>query len=160
MTRGFPEKGGRHGDDGLKIGREGMQPIDDFLDHAKAEKKPFFMWYAPFLPHTPHNPPARLLEKYTSPSRSKTVAKYYAMCDWFDETCGQLLKSIDDRGLSDNTMVVYVTDNGWIQDPEKNGYAPRSKQTPYEGGVRTPIMFKLPGKLSPCLLYTSDAADE
>ena len=32
MTRGFPEQGGRHGDDGLKIGRQGMQPVNDFID--------------------------------------------------------------------------------------------------------------------------------
>lgn len=149
MTRGFPEPGGRHGDDGLKIGREGMSPIDNFLDHAKSEDMPFFIWYAPFLPHTPHNPPKRLLDKYKTADRPITVAKYYAMCDWFDETCGQLLTSLDEKGLSENTLVVYVTDNGWIQNPEKNGYAPRSKQTPYEGGIRTPIMFRLPGKLEP-----------
>ncbi|NND99022.1 MAG: sulfatase [Pirellulaceae bacterium] len=149
MTRGFPEKGGRHGDDGLKIGREGMQPINEFLDLVKEEDKPFFIWYAPFLPHTPHNPPQRLMDKYSSPDRPITVAKYYAMCDWFDETCGQLLGMIDDKGMRDNTLVVYVTDNGWIQDPKKNGYAPRSKQTPYEGGIRTPIMYRLPGKIKP-----------
>ncbi len=147
MTRGFPQPGGRHGDDGLKIGREGMQPIAKFIDLAVEEKKPFFLWYAPFLPHTPHNPPERILKKYRSDDRPITIAKYFAMCDWFDETCGELLGMIDDKGLRDNTLVVYVTDNGWIQDPEKNGYAPRSKQTPYEGGVRTPIMYRWPGKI-------------
>jgi arylsulfatase A-like enzyme len=60
---------------------------------------------------------------------------------------GMLLEMIDDRGQRDNTLVIYVTDNGWIQNPEKNGYAPRSKQTPYEGGVRTPIMYSWPGKI-------------
>ena len=149
MTRGFPKPGGRHGDDGLKIGREGMKPIDQFLDEVKKQDKPFFMWYAPFLPHTPHNPPKRLLEKYQADGRPETIAKYYAMCDWFDETCGQLLGALEQRGLSENTLVVYVTDNGWIQSPDKRGYAPRSKQTPYEGGVRTPIMFRLPGRLKP-----------
>lgn len=147
MTRGFPQPGGRHGDDGLKIGREGMAPVAEFIDHAVEEKKPFFVWYAPFLPHTPHNPPERILNKYRSDDRPITIAKYYAMCDWFDETCGELLGMIDDKGLRDNTLVVYVTDNGWIQDPKKNGYAPRSKQTPYEGGIRTPIMYRWPAKI-------------
>lgn len=149
MTRGFPKPGGRHGDDGLKIGREGMQPIEEFIDASLAEDKPFFLWYAPFLPHTPHNPPQRLLEKYQQPDRPLTIAKYYAMCEWFDETCGQLLDYIDEKGATENTLVIYVTDNGWIQSPTKRGYAPRSKQTPYEGGIRTPIMFKWPGKLKP-----------
>lgn len=147
MTRGFPEKGGRHGDDGLKIGREGMEPIAEFLDHAVEQSKPFFLWYAPFLPHTPHNPPERLLKKYQTPDRPFTVARYYAMCDWFDETCGQLVDLLKQRGVDKNTLIVYVTDNGWIQSPDKDGYAPRSKQTPYEGGVRTPIFFHWPEKL-------------
>lgn len=149
MTRGFPEPGGRHGDDGLKIGREGIEPISKFMKQAVQAEKPFFLWYAPFLPHTPHNPPERLLKKYRTGSRPLPVAKYYAMCEWFDETCGQLLGEIDQLGVRDNTLVVYVTDNGWIQNPERNGYAPRSKQTPYEGGIRTPIMFSWPGVIEP-----------
>ncbi len=149
MTRGFPQPGGRHGDDGLAIGRQGMQPIRTFIDDATNQNKPFFIWYAPFLPHSPHNPPERLLAKYRSDDRPLTIAKYYAMCDWFDETCGELLGMIDDKGLRENTLVVYVTDNGWIQSADSSKYAPRSKQTPYEGGIRTPIMFRWTGKIAP-----------
>jgi uncharacterized sulfatase len=149
MTRGFPEKGGRHGDDGLKIGREGMEPVFDFVDLAVEQQKPFFLWYAPFLPHTPHNPPERILKKYQQQGRPETIAKYYAMCEWFDETCGQLLDYLDAKAVRDNTLVVYVTDNGWIQNPDARGFAPRSKQSPYEGGTRTPIMFRWPGVVPP-----------
>jgi uncharacterized sulfatase len=149
MTRGFPNPGGRHGDDGLKIGREGLQPIQSFVELAVQQQQPFFLWYAPFLPHTPHNPPQRLLDKYQQDGRPPSIAAYYAMCEWFDETCGQLLDYLDEKGLRDNTLVVYVTDNGWIQNPAGGGYAPRSKQTAYEGGVRTPIMFSWPGHLRP-----------
>ncbi len=145
MTRGFPEKGGRHGDDGLKIGREGMQPVFDFVEHAMGEKKPFFLWYAPFLPHTPHNPPDRLLAKYRDKVESLHVAKYYAMCEWFDETCGQLIDFLDGKGLNANTLYAYIADNGWIQDPASQGYAPKSKQSPNEGGVRQPILLSWPG---------------
>ncbi len=149
MTRGFPEPGGRHGDDGLKIGREGIEPIQSFVDMAVDQRKPFFLWYAPFLPHTPHNPPERLLGKYEQEDRPTSIAKYYAMCEWFDETCGQLIDHLEEKGVRDNTLIVYVTDNGWIQNPANRGYAPRSKQTAYEGGVRTPIMFSWPGTLKP-----------
>jgi len=149
MTRGYPEPGGRHGDDGLKIGREGMEPIEQFVDMAIERQKPFFLWYAPFLPHTPHNPPERLLSKYEKEARPRPIARYYAMCEWFDETCGELIGYLEKKDIRDNTLIVYVTDNGWIQNPARGGYAPRSKQTPYEGGVRTPIMFSWPGKLKP-----------
>ena len=147
MTHGDPKRGGRHGDLGLKISRTGHEPIEDFLDECG--DKPFFIWHAPFLPHTPHNPPQRLLAKYQKDGRSIHVARYYAMCDWFDETCGELLEILDKRGLSENTLVVYVTDNGWIQQENAGRYAPRSKRSPNEGGIRTPIMLRWPGKIAP-----------
>lgn len=150
MTRGFPNPGGRHGDDGLKIGREGMAPVFDFIDHATAEKKPFFLWYAPFMPHTPHTPPDRLFQKYKAKGiESDHVARYYAMVEWFDETCGQLMDRIEQKGLTQNTLFVYVADNGWIQSPNSPGYAPRSKQSANEGGTRQPIMFSWPGVIQP-----------
>ena len=149
MTRGFPQPGGRHGDDGLKIGREGMEPVFDFIDQAVADQKPFYVWYAPFMPHTPHNPPERLLNKYRDKVDSLFVAKYYAMCEWFDETCGQLIDKIDQKGLTENTLFVYVCDNGWIQDPKNAGYAPRSKQSPNEGGTRQPILLSWKGVIEP-----------
>jgi len=143
MTRGYPKPGGRHGDDGLKIGRDGMKPVFDFVDKAVAEEKPFFLWYAPFMPHTPHNPPARLHDKYLAKGLSDEVAKYYAMCEWFDETCGALVNHLDETGVGENTLIVYVADNGWIQ-ADSGGYEPRSKRSPNEGGTRTPIMFRWP----------------
>ena len=150
MTRGFPQPGGRHGDDGLKIGREGLAPVFDFIDHATAEKKPFFIWYAPFMPHTPHTPPDRLFQKYKAKGiESDFVARYYAMVEWFDETCGKLMDRIEAKGLSENTLFVYVADNGWIQQEKAGGYAPRSKQSANEGGTRQPIMFSWKGTIKP-----------
>lgn len=149
MTRGFPEPGGRHGDDGLVIGREGLQPVEEFLDLAVSEEKPFFLWYAPLMPHTPHNPPRRLLEKYASRGLPQRLAKYYAMCEWFDETCGDLIELLEAKNVRDNTLIVYLTDNGWLQDPERNQFALHSKGSPYEAGVRTPIIFSWPGALKP-----------
>ena len=146
MTKGFPNRGGRHGDAGLSIGRQGIQPVTEFIDRSVAAKKPFFVWYAPFMPHTPHTPPARLLEKYKAKGVQERIAKYYAMCEWFDETCGALVKHIDDSGLKENTLVLYVCDNGWIQ-TEQGSYAPRSKRSPNEFGTRTPIMFRWPGTI-------------
>ncbi|MCZ6671651.1 MAG: sulfatase [Verrucomicrobia bacterium] len=148
MTRGFPEKGGRAGDDGWKIGREGLEPCKEFIDMAVAKDKPFYMWYAPLLPHSPHNPPDRLLNKYKD-KHPLTIAKYYAMCELFDETCGELIGYFEKKGIRDNTLIVYISDNGWIQDPESRQFVARSKQTAYEGGVRQPMMFSWPGKLKP-----------
>ena len=147
MTHGDPTRGGRHGDEGLKIGRTGLAPVFEFIDSCG--ERPFFVWYAPMLPHTPHNPPERLLKKYEPKVESIHVARYYAMCEWFDETCGELLDHLDKRGLAENTLVFYVTDNGWIQDPTAGKYAPKSKRSPYDGGLRTPILLRWPARLKP-----------
>lgn len=142
-------KGARHGDTGLDIGRKTMQPIYDFIAEARREQKPFFVWYAPMLPHDPHNPPERILEKCRSKTDSLHVARYWANVEWFDETVGQLLAHLDERGLADNTIVVYLADNGWIQDPGAERYAAKSKQSPYDGGLRTPIMVRWPPQVRP-----------
>jgi arylsulfatase A-like enzyme len=147
MTHGDPARRGRHGDEGLKIGREGMRPVFDFIDAAG--DRPFFVWYAPLLPHNPHTPPGDLLEKYVDKTDSIHVAKYWAMCEWFDRTCGELLDYLDRKSLAENTLVAFVTDNGWIQQTRGGGYAPRSKQSPNEGGIRTPIMLRWPGRIEP-----------
>jgi uncharacterized sulfatase len=149
MTHGNPKKGGRHGDYGLEIGRNGLDTINNYVDLALKEKKPFFLWYAPFLPHRPHNPPQRLFEKYKKKTDSEHLAKYWAMIEWFDETCGQLFDLIEDKGLTENTLFVYVCDNGWRQNPDKSGYMSDSKRAPYDMGIRTPIMYKWAGKIKP-----------
>jgi len=149
MTHGDRNNGGRHGDKGLVIGRQGMAPVTDFIDMAIEKKKPFFVYYAPFLPHTPHRPPARLLDKYRDKTDSLAMAKYWAMCEWFDETCGQLLDHLDKRKIAENTIVLYVTDNGWINQTKRSAYAPKSKRSQYDGGTRTPIMVRWPGKVKP-----------
>jgi arylsulfatase A-like enzyme len=143
-------KEGRHGDAGLVIGRKTMKPAFDFLDNCKENNRPFFVWYAPMMPHTPHDPPKRILDKYRQNGRNERLAKYYAMCEWFDETVGQLLAHLKANDQLDNTLIVFVIDNGWIQETAKENttrgdFAPRSKLSPYDGGLRTPILLNWPG---------------
>lgn len=151
MTHGDVAKAGRHGDEGLVIGRQTMQPVIDFIDEAGKAERPFCVFYAPMMPHTPHNPPDRLVQKYRKRTPHPPVADYWAMCEWFDETVGTLLDAIDERDLTRNTIVVYVADNGWTQpeneSPRSYG-APRGKRSPYDGGLRTPVMVRWPGKVA------------
>lgn len=158
MTHGDPKRGGRHGDAGLAIGRKGIQAVKHFIDNAENQDKPFFVWYAPLMPHTPHNPPERLLKNYIRPGLPADQAKYYAMCEWFDETCGELLDYLDEKKLTENTVVLYICDNGWATTSsnkddthQKNWphFALRSKGSPYENGIRTPILVSWPGRVEP-----------
>jgi arylsulfatase A-like enzyme len=74
------------------------------------------------------------------------------MCEWFDATCGELFVHLDGHELTENTIVIYVCDNGWAPvdrsaDNPKGwwpDFAPRSKGSPFEMGIRTPIMISWP----------------
>ena len=154
MTRGFPQPGGRHGDDGLDIGRKTMQPLFDFID--KNKERPFFIWYAPMLPHDPHTPPQELLDKYLAKGHPPAQAKYEGMVEFFDQTIGQLVDKLKQSGIYDNTLIIYAADNGWIPPSSESApigwrkpFAPRSKSSPYEGGVRTPIIVRWPKMFKP-----------
>ena len=101
------------------------------------------------MPHSPHNPPKALEEKYAKLTDSPHIARYWAMVEWFDQTTGDLLHFLKEKGLEENTIIVYTCDNGWIQSEGSTKYASRSKRAPHEGGIRTPIMFKYPKKIQP-----------
>ncbi len=149
---GFDEgmtKGSRHGDEGLAIGRKTMQPVFDFIDRCSDTEQPFFIWYAPMLPHTPHDPEKSFVQHYESKTDSIHIAKYWGNVERFDTTVGDLIDHLDANGLSENTLVVYVCDNGWITNPENGKYAGKSKRSPYDGGLRTPIMLRQPGTIAP-----------
>lgn len=147
FTHGMTDTAGRHGDAGLEIGRKGMKPMFDFIDHAKSQDQPFFIWYAPFLPHTPHNPPQKLLNHYAGKGPTPAAEKYHAMVEWFDQTCGELNQKLADSKLTENTVILYLADNGW--DATNGQNTTRSKLSPYELGIRTPMFVAWPGKLTP-----------
>lgn len=147
FTHGMTDTAKRHGDAGLKIGREGMKPIYDFIDGATVEKKPFFVWYAPLMPHLPHNPPKEILARYQDKGLTEAAEKYYAMVEWFDQTCGELDDYLTRKNLAENTVILYLADNGW--DAAYGQKHVRSKLSPYELGIRTPMFVRWPGKVKP-----------
>ena len=144
FTTGMTNVEGRHGGDGLEIGRKTMKPVFDFMDNAQSQKKPFFVWYAPMLPHQPHNPPKELLAHYQGKGLSVKAATYYAMVEWFDKTCGELDDYLTKHQLADNTVIIYMADNGW--DAEEGN---RAKLSPYELGIRSPMFVRWPKKVKP-----------
>jgi uncharacterized sulfatase len=148
FTSGMTVKASRHGDEGLSIVRKGMTAIFDFMDTARKEQKPFFVWYAPMMPQSPHTPPAELLAHYEGKGLTPAAEKYYAMVEWFDQTCGELDDYLVKNELADNTVILYLADNGGNAN-EGMGPTSRGKLTPYELGIRTPMFVRWPAKVKP-----------
>lgn len=134
---------------GSTLGRLTLSPVLDFID-AQGDP-PFFLWYAPLLPHRPHDPPADLWALYEGLGLSHDARAYYAMCSWFDRGVGQLIEHLERRGLSERTLVVYVSDNGWQADPASEAThhlgGPLGKLSHHELAFRTPIVFRWPGRI-------------
>lgn len=104
------------------------------------------------------NPPARHLRPYTGTDLSESAKEYYGNCTWFDEGVGELVRYVQELGLAEHTLFVYVNDNGWEQPPfvEYKGapilYAnggPRGKLSLHDQAFRTPIVLTMPGKIRP-----------
>ena len=140
--------------------RKGQDELFSFLDDV-AGKQPFFVWWAPLIPHTPHNPPAKYqklydfnnmpVPDYVNQQKIGTDGKgkqgwrkkeelSYAMEAWLDDGVTKLADKLKAIDQFDNTLFVFVIDNGWC-----NGLV--SKGSPFEKGVRTPVFFSLPGKI-------------
>lgn len=140
-----------NGDHGLAIGREGMKPIADFLDRQSG-KEPFFLWYAPYLPHQPHDSPQRYFDLHRQRGAAEHRIPYLASVSQFDDTVGELMDMLETRGLTSRTLLVFVVDNGWTPSTEPMKKNPRefhhtheSKYSPFEDGLRTPILLSWPG---------------
>ena len=147
MTRGYPKQGGRHGDDGSRSDAPEWSQLVNSWMRSKKISLSFFGMLLSF--HTPHNPPERLLNKYKKTGRSLPIAKYYAMCDWFDETCGDLVAILDEHKIRENTLIKHDGQMVGSKTRIKAVMPHGSKQTPHEGGIRIPIFFNWPGTLKP-----------
>ena len=139
--------------DWLHFARVSQATLTDFLDDA-GEEEPFFVYFAPMLPHQPHNPPIRFLSLYRGDNLVSRAARYYANISWFDDVVGRMLAALETRGLRENTLIIYVSDNGWEQGPDDIPRAStrklggdRGKLSIFELGFRSPLVFNWPGRV-------------
>jgi len=116
--------------------------------------QPWFC-YVPFnAPHSPHvvgtshDGQARgdeLIGKYLARGLNLHEAQIYAMIDLIDQNVGRLLKRLDELKLSDDTVVLFMTDNGGVSKHFKAGLR-SNKGSIFEGGVRVPLFVRWPGQ--------------
>lgn len=126
-----------------------VKGVTDFMEKAKKDGKPFFIWHNPTRMHIW----TFLSDKYKALMNSDTnYGLEEAGLAQLDDSVGAVLKKLDEMGEADNTIVIFTTDNGaevftW---PD-GGMTPfrMSKGTIYEGGFRVPCLVRWPGKVKP-----------
>jgi arylsulfatase len=126
-----------------------VKASSDFMDKAKRDNKPFFVWHNTTRMHVW----TFLSKKYSSMQNSQTnYGLEEAGMAQLDDSVGALLKHIDDIGETNNTIVIFTTDNGaevftW---PD-GGMTPfkATKGTSFEGGFRVPAIIRWPGQIKP-----------
>ena len=139
---------------GLDEGSEGEYLTDRLTSEAikfveQTKDKPFFLYMAHHAVHTPLKAPQTLVDKYQKKTKGKyqTNAIYAAMVENLDWNVGRLCHAIDSLGLSENTLIVFYSDNGGAAAATNNFRLRGAKGMPYEGGIRVPLIMKYPRKI-------------
>jgi len=119
------------------IGREAAR----FIDESPGDK-PFFL-YVPFnSPHLPLQAKEQDIAKYGHIKDEKERI-YAAMVDSLDQAIGKILEALDEKGIADNTFVLFFSDNGAIRYGDNSPWR-SGKGSVYEGGVRVPAVIRWP----------------
>ncbi len=110
-------------------------------------QRPFFCYVPYNAPHSPHLVPDPFIDRYLKKGLPLREARIYGMVTSIDENIARLLATLDELKLSDDTLVIFMTDNGGVSHFYKAGLR-GNKGSVYEGGVRVPLMLRWPKRFA------------
>ena len=125
------------------------------LDFPVEKGIPFYLYMSHHGTHTPIQRDDRFVEKYLEAGMDEGQARYASMVEGIDKSLGDILNYLDDKGIAENTAIIFMTDNGGNSENVQKGGVPHTQNLPlregkgsvYEGGIRVPLIVCWPGKV-------------
>jgi len=119
-----------------------------WMDEKRQGRAPFFTYITPNAPHSPLDVPDEYFNRYKG-KVPDNAAKFFGMVENIDDNFGALLKKVDEWGLAENTLIIFMSDNGGTAGVRIFNAGMRgSKNTPYQGGTRAPSFWRWPASFS------------
>ena len=127
------------------------------LDYPVANGLPFYLYFAHYATHTPIQRDHRFVQKYLDAGMDEGQARYASMVEGVDKSLGDLLDYLEQKGVAEDTIIIFMTDNGGNAENKAKGGVRfmhnlplrNGKGSVYEGGIRVPLMVKWSGKVAP-----------
>ena len=124
------------------------------LEDPIRRKQPFYLYFAHYSNHTPIQRDERFIRKYLDAGMDEQQARYASMVEGMDKSLGDVLDYLEAKGIADDTIILFMSDNGGHCLGQDKGGEPHTQNLPlregkasvYEGGIRVPLIFRWPGK--------------
>jgi arylsulfatase A-like enzyme len=143
-----PGLGAYHGKDVYlteAITREAIKAVEKSV----SEKMPFYLYMSHYAVHAPWEKDDRFYQKYIDAGLKPSEATLASMIEGMDKSLGDLMATFERLGVADNTIILFMSDNGSPSQCPRNLPLRGHKITPYEGGIRVPMLVKWPGTVKP-----------
>jgi arylsulfatase A-like enzyme len=119
------------------------------VEASVAKKKPFYLYMSHYAVHAPWEKDDRFYQKYIDAGLKPSEATLASMLEGMDKSLGDLMAAFDRLGVADNTILLFMSDNGSPSQCPPNLPLRGHKVSPYEGGIREPMIVKWPGVTKP-----------